>query len=528
MATNQHSDAVNKAWKTACHVLFGEEIGELGEFAPYLSEMMTPYAMKKSCVSGKDVMVSLPYYPQDAKFISQEEMGQLKFAPLNTNEIKDIDSLICAVSERSVYCGNKVFGRNQNISSVDNCVDCFGVENSHNVHNVKYGAYLAYVRSAEYVFGMGPHPQCNFAMRSCDGIDVNRVFETFYCGTVSDAHYAFNCTGCTNIMFSFNLRSKRNCIGNLELPQDRFAALKKKLLAEMADELRRKKRIFSIADLAYIGRDRKNIPEEKVAFDGAVPKKVEDGFEATTRIVLGHEHRGIKGYGQWLAKRAMKIRKVHGAFGKPTYKLEELPLIREVPADRLIALSERDECAKKHIEMAQHEQPTLGEIVKRASKCAYFCAEFSDGQSQNCVDTPAVFGGSNIYKVWDTTKSKNSAYSTGVIQSEHIFGGYLRMLNSQFCINCFDSTDVKRCFEVDSSYSSADSYFCHNCENIENSMFCFNAKGLRYAIGNTEVGKEEFLRVKKILLEYVNRELEGKKSLRLDIFSIGNAKQAKH
>jgi hypothetical protein len=512
---------INDAFKSTCKVLFGEEVGDLRDFHEYLSEMVVPSCrMEKSFVSGKDVIISGEHYPKGAKFISQDEMGALKFAPLNTNEIKDIDSLFMAVSERTVYCGNKLFGRNQNVSSVDNCVDCVGVSNSHNVFEVKYGAYLSYVRNSDFVFGLGPFPQCHFTMRSCEGIDVNRVFESYYCANISDAYYTFNCVGCANILFSFNLRSKSNCIGNLELPKDRFNSLKKKLLSEMADELKRKKRLFSIADIAYYGRDRRKMPEEKVAYDDPVPQKVEEAFRATTRIVLGHEHREIKGYGPWLLSKAMKIKKVKGAFGSPTFKVEGLPAIREIPADRLVTLQESVECAKTHVEIAEGEEPSLQEMLALSSKCAYFSAEFVDGQNQNCVDTPSVFAGSNVYKIWDTTKSKNSAYSTGVIQSEHIFGGYLRILNSAFCINCFDVTDTKNSFEVDSTYTTKNAYFCHNCENMDNAMFCFNAKGLRYAVGNTEVGKEEYTRVKKMLLDYLNSELEKEKGLDVGIFCV--------
>jgi hypothetical protein len=107
-----------------------------------------------------------------------------------------------------------------------------------------------------------------------------------------------------------------------------------------------------------------------------------------------------------------------------------------------------------------------------------------------------------------------------VIKSEHIFGGSARLLYSQFCINMFDSTNLKGCFEVDCSYSSRNSYFCHNCENVNDSMFCFNAKALQYAAFNQVVGKEEFMRLKKILLDYINRELEEKGEIEESIFCL--------
>ncbi|MCX6778422.1 MAG: hypothetical protein NT157_06085 [Candidatus Micrarchaeota archaeon] len=78
--------------------------------------------------------------------------------------------------------------------------------------------------------------------------------------------------------------------------------------------------------------------------------------------------------------------------------------------------------------------------------------------------------------------------------------------------------------EVDSSYSARDSYFCHNCENIESCIFCFNAKSMSYAICNTPVSREEYSRIKKMLLAYVNKELDEKNSLGLSIFNLSEFK----
>ncbi|MCX6769606.1 MAG: hypothetical protein NT051_02915, partial [Candidatus Micrarchaeota archaeon] len=86
-------DKIDSDFKNTCRILFGEEIGGLSEFAPYLKETMFPYRMANSCVSGKQVMMSGPYYPRQGKFASQDEIGSLKFAPLSINEIKDVDSL---------------------------------------------------------------------------------------------------------------------------------------------------------------------------------------------------------------------------------------------------------------------------------------------------------------------------------------------------------------------------------------------------------------------------------------------------
>lgn len=514
---------LQSAFDSTTRVLFGSEIGDLQDFAPYLSEMMMPFQTRNSAISGKPVVLSHPFYPKNAKFVSQDEVAKLKFAPLNINEIKDVDSLFAAAAERQVFCGNKVFGTNFSISQVDNCVDCSNVHFSHNVFKVKNGAYLSVVREAENVFGLAPHPKIKFSMRCAEGIDANRCFEEYCSASVSDMHYAINCIGCQNCIFAFNLRSKRNVIGNLELEQGKFLSLKKKLLLEMAQELRKNKRLPSLADLAFIGRKKCDVPEEKLAYDSPVPKKVEEAFSSTCRIVLGKEHSNVRKYGLQMQKRTLPIKKVRGAFGSPSYKVG-LPTLRDIPADRLISLEEGKTCAQMKIEIGNGEMPSLSQLLPRISKIAYFAVEFMDGQNINCADTPDVFTGSNIYKCWDSTNSKNSAYTSAAIESEHIFGGYLRMLHSAFCINCFDSTKLKNSFEVDSTYSSSNAYFCHNCENVQDAILCFNAKALNYAVLNQQVPKEEFLRVKKLLLDYVNKELEEKNECSRGVFQLGKSK----
>ncbi|MBI5227760.1 hypothetical protein HY988_04190 [Candidatus Micrarchaeota archaeon] len=522
-------NALEKSFSNTSKMLFGEPIGALKDFEPYLKEIMFPYAMKKSSISGKDTMISSPHYPENAKFISQDEIGLLNssFSPLNINEIKDIDSLFDAVSEKVVYCGNKLFGKNNEVQEVDNCVDCSNILHGHTLFNVKYGAYVSCTRETEHVFGVSGFPKASFSMRMCIGIGANRCFESHYCSNISEMYYAFNCIGCSNCIFAFNLRSKRNVIGNLELPKDKFLSLKTKLVAEMADELKRKKRIFSITDIVRADSKSKSDTSVSLSYDSPVPQKVEEAYSSTTRIVFGKEHKDLAKFAPWLLRHALKIRKIKGAFGKPTYKHDDLPVFRDIPANKLVSLVEGFVLAKKPIEILEGEEQKLNlkEILALVAKNAYFSVEFVDGQNNNCVDTPSIFTGSNVYKLWDTTNSKYSAYSSAVVESEHIFGGYLRLLNCGFCINCYDSTNLKGCFEVDASYNTRDSYFCHNVENLSDCMFCFNVKSLQYAIGNQIVGKKEFLRVKKLLLDYVNRELAKNSQIKEDIFSIGSKKK---
>jgi len=136
------------------------------------------------------------------------------------------------------------------------------------------------------------------------------------------------------------------------------------------------------------------------------------------------------------------------------------------------------------------------------------------GPTQHCLDTTFCWF------------SKKVACSFWTRDCDSVFGCSNLVLSS-FCIRCHSSTTLTRCFEVNDSSRCSDSYFCHNCEGLTDCMFCFNTKNKRYAIGNVEVGREAYLKVKALLCAQMHAELQATHSLRHDIFSIGSGKGGK-
>lgn len=273
-------------FKTVSGVIFGSGIGGLEEFGPWLRETMFSYREMKSSISGKEVVISSPYYTKNARFVSQDEIAGLKFEPLDVNDIKDMDSLLEAVQDRMAYCGNKLFGKNTGVERVDNCVDCAWIYDSHNLYRVKYAAHCSMNRESEHTYGVSAFPKSSYCIRCVEGVGAARCFETYYATNVMDALYCLNVSGCSNCMFSFNLKSRHHMIGNLQLSRERYLELRKKLVSEMAEILRKEKRIFSIAEIVRGGKS----PEEVPAEPSLVPPTVEKAFADTARVVLGKEH----------------------------------------------------------------------------------------------------------------------------------------------------------------------------------------------------------------------------------------------
>ena len=513
-------ESVDSAWRATCKVLFGREVGSLRGFEPYLKEAMLPWTVTKSSFSGKDVYLSNPHYKKGARFATPDEAKANKQKTFSINDIKDIDSLFRVASENMVYCGNKVFGKNLNIELVDNAIDCVDVYHAHNVRNVKKSAYISHVRESEHVFGIPAFPKIQFSIRCFEGINAQRMFESFYTNYSSDMYYSFNCSNCSDCMFGFNLRGKRHVIGNLQLPPDKYSILKRKLLSELAEGLEKKKRLFSICDFA---RMNDGIALQDVEPGEPIPTQpasagVQRAFSETTKIVLGAEQRKIEDFAPYLMRHALPVWKVKGKFGSKTYRLD-MPLVKDLPNCCLCTLQEALNNNRPYIAKSDAELP-IRALAKKVSQKAAITLEMLEGSCRDIVDVSQAIDSTDIYCMWDCTTSTRSGCYTAVIQSQYIFGGYLRALDSEFCINLYDSTKVKRCFEVDSCSQSNSCYFCHNVEGCENCIFCCNVKGLHYAVFNKELPKEEYLRIKRMLLDYVNLELSKKKRLERSVFSL--------
>lgn len=237
----------------------GREIGPLGRYEKYLSKYVEPFRTEKSIISGKEVSVS-GEYEKGARFISGDELMDFepfaKGARLSINQVKDIDSLISGLSEALVYSGNDIHGKSANVAHSTRVIDSTDVYKSHEVIYCKNIAYCHIAKYSEHGYGgesVGYH-----AFHTIKGFEIyetSRVFEGIRVYHSSDCTFCAAMDGCRDCMFSFNLRNKSKCIGNLQLPQDQYVALRKKLQEDIAQTLEAKRDIVSLVDIIKEGEN---------------------------------------------------------------------------------------------------------------------------------------------------------------------------------------------------------------------------------------------------------------------------------
>lgn len=253
----QAYDNVNKAWKSTCRVLLGEEIGDMAAYEGYLKKYLEPSATHKSEISGKSVTAFSQSFCRGARFISNDEReaysAKLKGAALSINDLKDIDSVVAALSEKICYAGNIIIGNCQAVESSDSVSNSFFVLGSSEIYDSKYIAYSDAMRYGEYVFGSNWIGETKFAIKNYETFKVLRCFESLSIGTSSDCYYVARMNGCQSCLFSFNQKNKSYLIGNLEFSRGEYAKLRGKLVDEIRQDLERKKEVPTIVDIIRDG-----------------------------------------------------------------------------------------------------------------------------------------------------------------------------------------------------------------------------------------------------------------------------------
>ncbi len=527
MMGNQIEETLDRRWRNVCKVLFKEDIGPLSDYAAWLVKNNEPVVHRKSSVSGKDVTYAIGAYPEGANWIGLDEIDlHRKFEPLGVNDIKDVEGIVAAIQDRLFYAGDIILGNSGFVQKSSSISDSFYMHETGKLGDSKYLAYCTVGRLNEDCFGCNGIGESQFCVKSYETFREKRCFEFWMGQNSSDCHYAHNLANCTDCMFCFNLKNKRHAIGNLELEPEKYRLIKEGLVAQIADELKRKKGAPSLIDIVGgVPLAKPQIPALKTA-PAQKPNMapVEEGFAKTCELLFGAVlPGGMDAYATWLKRNVRKSEENRSAASGKTVRRWDYCNYFMLPKDRMLTQEEALAYGEKErISESQADGLTFANAGKTIARLAFFSTEYEEGTNANCIECPTPTQAANCYRTSPVVYSKYCAYAFWPRSCEHVYGSNA-VFDSEFCIHAYHSVKLKRCFEMDSCRDCAGSYYCHNCENVQDSMFCFNTKNKKYAIGNAEVGREKFLEAKKMLQNRLLGQLKGKQAVELGIYNIGLA-----
>ncbi len=527
---NSSFSVMNNSWKSTCKILFGQDIGDLSEYEQWLSEYIGKPKVEKSALSGNPVHLAVKDYSRGSKFLSFDEIDFNKtFDPLNINEIKDIDCIVSALAERFYFTGNVILGNSNFVEGSSNISDSHYVYNSAFIFDSKYVACSEELRECNNVFGFFTASELGHIIKGTEGYNTKRCFECHSVYTSSDCYFSCRLENCRDCIFSFGSRNKSHCIGNLPLPKDKYDGIKAKLLSELVVKLKKDKRIFSLLEIIEKASD----------FDGAIPvlptkeyrqenkKVIEEAFTTTSSLLLGKELSAIDDYSPFLARHVpMTVKTKSPLSGDKTLTCSYVSRFLPIYDVRKRLLPEEEMFSIQSLQIDSDDLEKLSLDVNSLSKIlkdiAYASWDTKSGNNSNMINSSVVLSSNDCYE-GSFVYSKKCAFSYWPDRSDHIFGSSL-IFYSTFCINSYHSSHLTRSFESDSCQNSSGLYYCHDVENVQDGMFCFNSKSKRHAIGNAELARDSYVKIKSSILEQISSELECKKNIKWDIYTIGSNK----
>ncbi len=513
-----------KTWRDSTRVLFGRELAGLEKYDSWLSEYLLPVSARKSAVSGREVILAKDSYPKRARFVSSDEVVFNRKYSLGINEIKDIDSIAEPLQGQFEYTGNRILGNSASVESSDIVMDSQFVYGSTNIEQSSY-IYKSYMmrRGSRNVFGSGWTANGEFLARVVAGINLKRCFESHGISDCSDLYFSFYCQGCHEMLFSFGQKNRSHCIGNLALPKDKYRSIKSKLLSEAADSLEKNGRFDSLFQMVSGKPHPPALGQSALAGPGPPDMAaIERSFASAMSLLLGKPPANLKSLEKWLGRHTIGLEPVRTVFGTRTYRPLDFGAYSKMPMERMVTTPELFELGKS-VALGEESLGGLERIRDSLGEIAYFTGEFLEGENRNIIEAPIALHSVNVYKGYESTYSENTGMTSMSLHSKFAYGCN-RIIDSQFCVDCYNSLYLNRCFEMDSCTKCTDSLFCHNSEGLQDCMFCFNMKGSRHCIGNNELPKGKYASVRSAIAGQIAGELAGKKSLGWDIYSIGAGK----
>lgn len=525
---NEPYNTLNQRWASVCKVLLKQEIGDMQDYILWLKKDLAPIFSVPSSISGKSVAFSTDNYCNGSKRCSLSEQPQIpKFEPLDINQIKDIDSILGAISENIYYTGDIVLGNCSYVLGSTNINDSFYILDSAWIGESKYMAYCTRARHSEDCFGTYMAGESSTCIKDHGSFRNKRNFECWQCRNSSDCYYSHSLDGCTNSIFSFNLISKHYYIGNLALEKSKYNSIKSNLVSQITEELNKNKKIPSLMEIAAKSKITKPVLDVEDKEDMGDPQKivasVNEDFSKTFKLILKKGSSfPLDDYSKWLTSKFPNVKQSISIASAKPIRVIQFANVEKLPLDRLLSVAEAKYAAEKyHLSNEEVESLDFNNIHNSIGKIAFFCSDWKEGRNSNLFLASNTFSCSNLYNVHcGLVRTKDSAFDYWARDCSNIFGSST-LFSCNFCIQCHHSIKLARCFECDSCEDCSDCYYCHNLENSTECMFCFNAKSLRYAIANKEYPKEEYLKIKKLILDELNSKLENSKKLELSIFNLG-------
>ncbi len=171
-----------------------------------------------------------------------------------------------------------------------------------------------------------------------------------------------------------------------------------------------------------------------------------------------------------------------------------------------------DAALKKKAALSINDIKDVDSALRALGESLYYSGNIVLGNSAEVAGSDMCANATYVLDSHEVYDSKYIAYSHGVRYCESMFG-CSTPAECTFSIKNFISRKSARCFEVFLTHFSSDCYYAANMEGCIECMFSFNQRSKSHMIGNLQLSREQYARLKNKLQEDIRETLRAKKEV---------------
>jgi hypothetical protein len=164
--------------------------------------------------------------------------------------------------------------------------------------------------------------------------------------------------------------------------------------------------------------------------------------------------------------------------------------LEKIKEYNLSSYQTRKELEKEFIDLMKNNSIHRYVISERNINCTGNLL-FNSKNSKNCFDCETLEDVKNVFASKEI-KSSMDMYHAG-------------MPNTEFCYECHGCTRTYDCRFCHLCYDNSFLQYCDSCQNCQNLFGCISIKKGEYLILNKKYSKEEYLKLKERIIEYMKK-----------------------
>ncbi len=246
-------------------------------------------------------------------------------------------------------------------------------------------------------------------------------------------------------------------------------------------------------------------------------RKLNYAWKQTCKIVLGDEVGELRDYRPWLEEVFIQNKfPKYGSWKKEVKSslTGEVNYIFAPFYEKGVKFGEYNLLKEKKIEpLSINEIKDIDSILEAWKDRWYYRTNVVLGNSYNVEKSDSVFNSSFVLGSYAVVESSYVAYSLWIRNGGKYAFGSFGGPGFKFSIRSSYGSNLTRGLETYFFVDASDVYFSHYVIGSTEIMFSFNQVGKHYVIGNLQLSKDKYMRIKSSLLEQIRDELKRNKRL---------------